>query len=128
MSCAKSDENRGTMPQKPPTNLTAKQAETWRLVADSPGITAALFPVLAEYCRCVALADAVAAQVDAFEPAWSRTDEGLARWDRLLAMQDRLAGRIASLATRLKLTPQTRIRAVTAGRIVSKGCGPKPWQ
>jgi hypothetical protein len=50
-------------------------------------------------------------------------------WERLQKQLGELSGRIATLATRMRLTPQSRYgarAADTAGRSV--GDGPKPWE
>jgi hypothetical protein len=86
------------------------------------------FPVLVEYCRAVISANQVAAQLDAFDQSWASEDDGLKRWDKLLAMQDRLAGKVASLAGKLRLTPSSRVQAISAGRHADKGAKLKPWQ
>jgi hypothetical protein len=86
------------------------------------------FAVLAEYCRCVERADQVAEQLDQFRPEWAADDEGLRRWDKLLAMSDRLSARIALLAVKLRATPSTRYRASKAALLAEKGGKRKPWE
>ena len=116
---------------EPPSYLTPEQEDVWRLVVASRGgdlIAPESFPVLVEYCRQVISANQVAAQLDAFDPEWAKDDEGLKRWDKLLAMQDRLAGKVASLAGKLRLTPSSRVQAVSAGRNADKGAKRKPWE
>ena len=116
---------------EPPSYLTPEQEDVWRLVVASRGgdlIAPESFPVLVEYCRQVISANQVAAQLDAFDPEWSKDDEGLKRWDKLLAMQDRLAGKVASLAGKLRLTPSSRVQAISAGRHADKGAKRKPWE
>lgn len=116
---------------EPPSYLTPEQEDVWRLVVASRGgdlIAPESFPVLVEYCRAVISANQVAAQLDAFDPEWAKDDEGLKRWDKLLAMQDRLAGKVASLAGKLRLTPSSRVQAVSAGRNADKGAKRKPWE
>lgn len=116
----------------PPPCLTPDQAATWRTVVASRAgdmLPPEAHPVLVEYCRSVASADAVAAQLDGFDLETVATDDGLKRWDKLLGMQDRVAAKVAALATKLRMTPQSRIRATAAGRIGAKGGGQrKPWQ
>lgn len=122
------------LPQRfaePPSHLTPAQAETWRMVVSTPTgdlIGPECFGVLTEYCRCVEQADKVADQLNQFEPSWAQDDEGLRRWDKLLAMSDRLAARIALLATKLRATPSTRYRASKAALLAEKAGKPKPWE
>ena len=116
---------------EPPSYLTPEQEDVWRLVVASRGgdlIAPESFPVLVEYCRQVISANQVAAQLDSFDPEWAKDDEGLKRWDKLLAMQDRLAGKVASLAGKLRLTPSSRVQAISAGRNADKGAKRKPWE
>lgn len=116
---------------EPPSYLTPEQDDIWRLVVASRGgdlIAPESFPVLVEYCRAVTSANQVAAQLDAFDQSWASDEEGLKRWDKLLAMQDRLAGKVASLAGKLRLTPSSRVQAISAGRHADKGEKRKPWQ
>ena len=103
---------------KAPEHLTESQADIWRLVITSRAgelIPPESYPVLVEYCRAITAADQVAEELDAFKSEWRKTDEGLRRWDKLLAMQDRLAGKIASLAVKLRITPSTRVHPEKAG-------------
>lgn len=116
---------------EPPSYLTPEQDDVWRMVVASRGgdlIAPESYPVLVEYCRAVISANQVAAQLDAFDPEWAKDDEGLKRWDKLLAMQDRLAGKVASLAGKLRLTPSSRVQAISAGRHADKGAKKKPWE
>lgn len=116
---------------EPPAYLTPEQDDIWRLVVASRGgdlIAPEAFPVLVEYCRAVTSGNQVASQLDAFDPSWADSEEGLKRWDKLLAMQDRLAGKLASLAAKLRLTPSSRVQAISAGRHADKGEKRKPWQ
>lgn len=114
-----------------PSYLTPEQEDIWRLIVASRGgdlIAPEAFPVLVEYCRSVTASNQVAAQLDAFDPGWACDEEGLKRWDKLLAMQDRLAGKIASLAGKLRLTPSSRMQPISAGRNAAKGAKLRPWE
>ncbi len=115
----------------PPSYLNPEQDEVWRTVIASRGgdlIAPESYPVLVEYCRAVIGSNQVAAQLDSFSPEWAKDDEGLKRWDKLLAMQDRLAKTVASLAAKLRLTPSSRVQAISAGRNADKGQKRKPWE
>ena len=122
------------LPQRfaePPGHLTPAQAETWRMVVSTPTgdmIGPECFGVLTEYCRCVEHAEKVAEQLDQVDPSWAKDDDGLKRWDKLLGMQDRLAARIALLATKLRATPSTRYRASKAALLAEKANKLKPWE
>ncbi len=87
------------------------------------------YPVLVEYCRSIEQADLIADQIEAFDMDWLKEDDGLKRYDKLLAMQDRLTKVITSCAVKLRLTPSTRFHSATAGRVGEKvGGARKPWQ
>ena len=120
----------GKFPE-PPAYLTPEQDDVWRVVIASRGgdlIQPESYPVLVEYCRAVCAANQIAAQLDNFDPSWSSDDEGLKRWDKMLAMQDRLSRNVASLAAKLRLTPSSRVQAISAGRNADKGAKKKPWE
>ena len=115
----------------PPAYLTPEQEDVWRMVIASRGgdlIAPESFPVLIEYCRAVIAGNQIAAQLDSFDTSWVADDEGLKRWDKLLAMQDRSAKIVASLAAKLRLTPSSRVQAISAGRNANKGAKRKPWE
>ena len=116
---------------EPSAYLSPEQDTVWRSVISSRGgdlISPESYPVLIEYCRAVDSSNKVASQLDAFSPDWANDDEGLKRWDKLLAMQDRLAKTIASLGAKLRLTPSSRVQAISAGRNADKGAKRKPWE
>lgn len=118
------------LPQSP-SYLSPEQDEIWRVVIASRGgdlIAPESYPVLVEYCRAVTGSNQIAAQLDEFMPEWAKDEEGLRRWDKLLAMQDRLAKTVASLAAKLRLTPSSRVQAISAGRNADKGAKRKPWE
>lgn len=130
MSVAVLDKELSKLPE-PPAYMSPEQEDVWRMVIASRGgdlIAPESFPVLVEYCRAVVASNQVASQLDAFSPDWASDDEGLKRWDKLLAMQDRLAKTIASLGGKLRLTPSSRVQAISAGRNANKGEKKKPWE
>ena len=116
---------------KPPTHLTSAQGEVWRLVMASAAgeyIATEAYPVLVEYCRAVVEADRIAAEVDRFNPEWSRESDGLKQWKTLHAMQDTAARRVTNIATRLRIPPSSRIHQRTAGSAAARhNPGRRPW-
>lgn len=118
-------------PDAPP-GLTPAEADVWRgIVSTKPGDWFArdTHPLLAAYCRAAVAAEVLSQQVAAFDPAWLATDDGLRRYDRLLAMQYRQGGLLASLATKMRLAQQSSYDDKTARtRSQSTYDAEKPWQ
>ena len=116
----------------PPKHLTEAAGDTWRMVMASRSsemIEPEAYPVLVEYCRSIEQADKIASEIGRFDASWLTDDDGLKRYDKLLAMQDRLTKVITSTAVKLRLTPSTRFDSGTAGRVgAKKGGTQKPWQ
>src|SRR5438874_2077792 len=82
----------------PPAKLTAAQSKTWRaVVASKPArwFDQGSIPLLVAYCKAVDVHDTVSLQIEAFEDEWLTQDDGLARFDRLTAIQERQARVIA---------------------------------
>jgi hypothetical protein len=117
---------------EPPKDLTVEQAAEWgAVVARMPAgwFTRETHQVLATYCRHVVNARRLAEVIEAFDPAWLSDEDGLKRYDKLLAMADREGKAITMTATRLRLTPQARYTAQSAATAANKtGAGDKPWQ
>ena len=117
---------------EPLTDLTDAQAEEWRAVVGRMPLgwfTRETHQVLATYCRHVVNARHLAAMLADFDPSWMTEDDGLKRYDKLLAMADREGKAVASTATKLRLTPQSRYQPDRAATAVSKaGAEEKPWQ
>ncbi|HWR79877.1 MAG TPA: hypothetical protein VN303_06735 [Pseudomonas sp.] len=81
--------------------------------------------MLEQYCRHKVQADLVAQQLQSFDPAWLADDDGLQRFDKLSAMQDRESKTITALMRSMRLTQQSMIRA---DKVVRNTIGRKPWQ
>jgi len=83
-------------------------------------------PVLAQLCRHIDAVHKIAQLVRQFEDGDAFDVDG---WLAMLRAQDRESGRIAQLATKLRLTPQSRYTphgaAVRADRDAG---GKKPWE
>ena len=115
----------------PPDDMPPDQAKTWLVVARSPIfslIGQESYPLLAEYCRLVSTADAVAKQVDEFDVSWLAEEDGLRRWEKLLKLQVLVAGRIADLAMKLRISPSSRNNRDKAVTLYKKGAARKPWE
>ncbi|MDR5776574.1 MULTISPECIES: hypothetical protein [unclassified Caballeronia] len=101
------------------------------LVSDQPAgaFSATHAPLLEMYCRHVVNARTIADELLNFERAWLARDDGLKRYDRLLAMSERESRAASSLATRLRITRQAVEHPTTAGRaIANQKKARKPWE
>lgn len=116
----------------PPDGMNAAQAAIWTAVINSEAAnffdTAALRSLLADYCRHKESADKITVVMDQFEPEWLKSAEGAKRYAGLIRMRDVETRAAAALATKLRLTNQSRYTpqaAATAARNATKGS--KPW-
>src|SRR5262245_44689929 len=94
-----------------PYDLTTEQAAEWWSVVDR--LPSDWFPrethgLLSQYCRHVVVARRVAQLVGAAEKAKKLNVE---YYDRLLRMQERESRAIAMLATKMRLSQQSTVRA-----------------
>lgn len=116
----------------PPPNLTATEADIWRsvvLAKPASWFCDDTIPVLSQYCRHVATADLVAKLIHAIDPETLKGEAGLEHLERLLVLRDRESKIIVRLATSMRLTLQSRLKAETAHTQASKiGGAQKPWQ
>ena len=114
---------------KPPGSLTATQRAIWQQVVNSEPPaqfrTAALRALLVGYCRHVETATLLSREIEACEVQWLKLDDGLTRFDKLLALRARETRNLADLATRLRMTNQSRYNPQKAAT-ASKRAGHKP--
>ena len=118
-----------SLPQRmePPQDFTQAQADIWRgIVAGKPvdWFAADNAPLLAEYVRAVDMGNRLALEIEA--TLAGTADHSL---KDLLRMRDAEAKRATSIATKLRLTQQSRYTpqaAATADR--KAGNGGNPWQ
>ena len=113
---------------QPPKGMAAEQSKVWAAaVASKPSdwFDGGSAPLLAELCRLVVEADRVDGALSAFDTEWLATDEGLKRYERLVNLQDKLAGRICSLAVKLRLSPSSHTRQDGA---ITKAKRKMPWE
>lgn len=110
-----------------PSHLTADQRKEWRAIVDrlpADWFTRENYPLLAQYCRHVDNANRIATAIDGL------TDMASEEAERLLKMAEREGRAMSSLATRLRLTQQSRYNAQAAST-AAKNSGTaerKPWE
>jgi hypothetical protein len=122
----------GTRPE-PPDDLTDRQKAVWRDISGSEAAnffsTAASRAMLADLCRHRETMEVVTNAVNEFRVGWLSEDGGPERLDRLTKIRDRECKAATSLATKLRLTNQSRYTpkaAATASKHASEG--PRPWE
>ena len=110
----------------PPEGLTEEQAQVWRTVVESRSadfFSEDAAPLLEEYCRVVVMCRLLAVEIEA---GIAGGDAGALK--ALLDMRDKESRRMASLATKLRLTNQSRYTPQAAATAAKKGGGGKVWQ
>ena len=115
----------------PPLHLSEAERSVWlQCVNDQPAdaFTQVHAPLLELYCRHVVNARVIADEVAQFDRAWLADDDGLRRFDRLLAMAEREGRAASSLATRLRITRQALDHATVARKVVAMPRTSKPWE
>jgi hypothetical protein len=119
----------------PPDDLAETEAKEWREIAGRmppDWFTRENFPLLAEYCRHIVRARDLAQDITAFKrfpPEVRLTSDGIQRYDMLLRMADRERATMVNLATKMRLTQQSRYRADKAAPAVDRGkTVSKPWE
>jgi hypothetical protein len=116
----------------PPVHITDAERSVWlEVVNDQPAeaFTAIHAPLLELYCRHVTNARIIADEITNFSVSWLADDDGLKRFDRLLAMSERESRAASSLATRLRITRQAVEHPTTVGRsLKSQAKSRKPWE
>ncbi len=115
---------------EPPAHLGDDAAEIWRSITNSlpaDWFSAGTLPLLEALCGLTVSQRNTIRALQRIE----REDDDFERdeWERVLKQLGEVSGRIATLATRMRLTPQSRYGARgadTAARSV--GDVPKPWE
>jgi hypothetical protein len=117
-----------SLPQRmePPQGFTESQGALWReIVAGKPvdWFAADNAPLLAEYVRAVDMGNRLALEIEA--TLAGTADHSL---KDLLRMRDMEAKRATSIATKLRLTQQSRYTPQAAATADKNNSGGKPWQ
>lgn len=109
---------------EPPSGLGVEELKLWRAVADSKpadwfGEDSA--PLLTEYVRAVHMCDRLQVQIEV------AIAEGEIP-DKLLRLRDMEAKRATSLATKLRMTQQSRYTPQAAATASKKAGNARPWE
>lgn len=115
----------------PPLHISDAERAVWlQLVNDQPAdsFTPVHQPLLELYCRHVTNARVLAEEVASFDRAWLADEEGLKRYDRLLAMSERETRAATAVARSLRITRQSLDHATVARKVVNMPRATKPWE
>jgi phage terminase small subunit len=114
----------------PPDHMGEDAVKVWRAVVNSlpaDWFTPGTLPLLEAFCGLTVSQRNTIMALQRIER--EANDFQRDEWARVLKQLGEVSGRIATLATRMRLTPQSRYGARgadTAAR--SAGDGPKPWE
>lgn len=114
-----------------PAHISEAERSVWvEVIDDQPAsaFTATHSPLLEMYCRHVVQARILADELVNFDRAWMADDDGLKRFDRLLAMSERESRAASSLATRLRITRQAVDQQTIARKQANAPTSRKPWE
>jgi hypothetical protein len=116
---------------EPPAGFPAPASEVWRaVVASKPHdwFTADSVYLLEAYCHAVVSHRLISLGVAAFDSGKMAEPAGVALYDQLTRMQERQARVMTSIATKLRLTQQSRYTPQAAATAAKKvGGGARPW-
>ncbi len=116
---------------KPPDELTSAQAEEWRAVVARMPVNwfpREIWPLLTQYCRHICNARHIARLIEAAHDLDIGDRKALMRFNRLLGMQERQSNALAGLATRIRLSNQSRYTPSSAAAQAKGGSGVKLWE
>lgn len=117
----------------PPSDLTPRQAEIWTAIVNDEPLdhfsTAATREMLMDYCQHRETLEIINNTMNQFHAEWLKSANGAKRFNQLCKMRVLETRAAASLATKLRLTNQSRYTpraAQSASANTAKGN--KPWE
>lgn len=116
-----------------PAGLTERQAEIWLETVASEAAelfnTAALRGLLKDYCLHRDAAERISGVINTFEPNWIKSADGSKRYHGLLKMRELETRAAACMATKLRLTNQSRYTPQAAATAAKNfAAGSRPWE
>ena len=124
-----------TIPKGPraPSSLTLDQRKIWdQTVMNEPeGFfdTQGTQDLLKDYCRHRNMADDISDVINEFKVGWVKAPDGAKKLTELLRIREIEIRGAANLATKLRLTNQSRVHPEKAGTAArNKPREPKPWE
>ncbi len=117
----------------PPDSLTNRQAEVWLAVVAGEKVevfnTATLRALLANLCRHTESAENLSKVIDEFNLDGLKNEDGAKQYQTLLRMRELETRAVLSIATKLRLTNQSRYTPQAAATAAKNAVvGPKPWE
>jgi hypothetical protein len=114
----------------PPDDFSDEQVAVWRsIIAEHPidWLDSGSKPLFAAFCRASVESKRIGDLITSNAADWLKDDEGLCRYKELRKIQAQLSAELTSLATKLRLTQQSRYRADAAGARSKPGAPGRPW-
>jgi phage terminase small subunit len=115
----------------PPPALEARQAAEWQAIVARLGsqwLPREAHALLTAYCMVKVQLDDVHGALAAFAPGIPEDRPGWQRYRELTKLRGQLATQLASLGTKLRLTPQSRAdKYWAAAEARRRGSRPPPW-
>jgi hypothetical protein len=122
------------IPKRPvaPKELTREQAEEWREIVERMPVDwfpREIHPLLIQYCRHICNARHIARLIEAAHDLDIGDRTALMRFNRLLGMQERQTSALIGMATRMRITNQSRYTAQSAASRAKGGTSAKKlWE
>ena len=112
---------------EPPARLSAPERDIWReITAGKPAdwFGADNLPLLEHYCAAILASRQIAERLRA------TSTECLDDYERLISLATKVGGQLATLATKMRLTQQSRYNEKTASTAANRGAAAarKPWE
>lgn len=114
-----------------PLHLSDAERAIWiEMVNDQPAsaFTPTHSPMMEIYCRHIVQSRILADELMNFDRTWLARDDGLKRYDKLLAMSEREGRAASSIATRLRITRQAIDQQTVARSNNNASKSRKPWE
>lgn len=114
----------------PPPDLNEAESVYWReTVATKPAEwwKADTQILLKAYCRASVQHDVISELIGAMKPRTIKTDKGWPKYERMRKLQASTSAELAQLATKMRLTPQSRYTAQSAATADAKASRARPW-
>lgn len=116
---------------EPPADLTEAESRYWRDVVETKPADwwkADTAMLLKAYCRAAVQHDAISATINALPQRRLKTESGWAKYERMRKTQATTSGEMCTLATKMRLTPQSRYTSQSAATADRKADRGKPWE